>query len=195
MFYWFLLLASVIFLDLILSGDNAVVIGMAAQHLDKEKRGVAITLGMSFAILMRLLFALFAVVLLNHQIFGFLGGLLLLYVAYSLGKDLMTDKKEEEEPPVAGYTLLRAVTLIALADISMSLDNILAVAALARNHPLIMVFGFFVSMLLLIPVARWVSDFMETHKWVNWVGLVLILWVAGDLLFANYDATLSLIRS
>jgi len=195
MFYWFILLASVIFLDLILSGDNAVVIGMAAQHLDKEKRNAAITLGMSFAILLRLTFALFAVALLNHQIFGFLGGLLLLYVAYSLGVDLLAAGKPEAEPAPSSVTFLKAIGLIAMADVSMSLDNILAVAAIARNHPVVMVFGFFVSMLLLIPVAKWVSNFMETHKWMNWVGLVLILWVAGDLLFANYDATLSLIRS
>jgi len=198
--YSILLLGSVIFLDLILSGDNAVVIAMAANGLPKEDRDKAITLGMGMAILLRILFALFALFLLAWHIFAFLGGCLLLWVAYGMGKEMWAEAKgtADSAKPAdvsADNRFWKAMGVICAADVSMSLDNVLAVASLARNHPFIMGVGFLFSMGMLTIAARWVADLMETHKWMSWVGLGLIVWVAIDLIVGNYDATLTLMRS
>jgi YjbE family integral membrane protein len=199
--YSLFLLCSVIFLDLILSGDNAVVIAMAANGLPKEDRDKAITIGMGAAVVLRVLFALFALFLLAWHIFAFLGGFLLLWVAYKMGRDLYKDSLLTGQPPPlepledVPTAFWKAIGIIAAADVSMSLDNVLAVASLARNHPFIMGMGFLGSMIMLTWAARKIADLMEGRKWLSWVGLVLIVWVAIDLIVGNYDATLTLMRS
>lgn len=192
--YALLLLGSVVFLDLVLSGDNAVVIGMAANRLPRRQRNFALAIGMLAAAVMRILFALIAVTLLAHHIIAFFGGLALLYVAYKLARDTISPQEEIARTHFA-IQFIKAAGLILIADISMSLDNILSVAALARNHVVIMVVGFALSIAFVTILATWVADLLDRYKWLNWVGIVLIGWVAIDLIVGNFDQTLALIRS
>lgn len=195
MVYAFILLGSVVFLDMILSGDNAVVIAMAANGLSPANRNRAILFGMIGAAIARILFALLATSLLHSHLIGFLGGLILLWVAYKLGKDLLTEKAAGETPLEGPQSFFYAIGLILMADISMSLDNVLAVAALARNHPWIMGLGILVSIFFLAYTAKYIADLMLKWKWISWLGLVLILWVAFDLILSNYDFTLTFLRA
>jgi YjbE family integral membrane protein len=195
LFYPLLLLGSVIFLDICLSGDNAVVVAMAANGVKKELRDAAIFLGMGLAAVLRILFALIATALLNNHWVAFIGGILLLWVAYKLGKDLLA--KSDGDDPAANkeHTLWSALLTIVVADISMSLDNILAIAGLARNHPFIMALGIGASIFILVFVARRVAELLQRYRWLNWVGLALILYIAIDLISGSYDSTLMMMRS
>jgi YjbE family integral membrane protein len=196
LFYPLLLLGSVIFLDICLSGDNAVVVAMAANGVKKELRDAAIFLGMGLAAVLRILLALIATTLLNNHWIAFIGGLLLLWVAYNLGKDLFAKAQDDgKEMPNRSHTMWSALLTIVAADISMSLDNILAIAGLARNHGIIMAIGILASIFILVFVARHVATLLEKHKWLNWVGLVLIIYVAFDLISGSYDSTIVIMRS
>lgn len=174
-----IVLASVIFLDVILSGDNAVVIGMAANTLPPEQRNHAIIYGMSLAAISRIILSLFAISLLHYRLISIVGGISLLWVAYRLGKF----SKKETKTVRQGNDLLGAVGLIVLADVSMSLDNVLAVAGIARNNPLIMVLGLVVSIACVAIGAKIVSGLLERFKWLNWVGVGLIVMIALELIF------------
>lgn len=195
MFYPILLLGSIIFLDLCLSGDNVVVIAMAANGLPEKLRNSAINSGMVLAAALRIVLALFATLLLRNHWIGFLGGLALLYVAYKLVLQVTSKDGADEatKKPAASYA--QALVLIMLADISMSLDNVLAVAALARNHWLLLVIGIAASIYFLTVATKWVSQFMLKYPWLNWVGIALIVYVAFGLLFGSYDVTISSIRN
>lgn len=178
-------LISVVFLDVLLSGDNAVVIGMAANTLPKVQRNTAIFLGMVVAALARIIFSLFAVSLLKYRAVSIAGGFVLLWVIYKLVKDILAEKKEEEgsAPEKPRKSLLSTIGIIAAADISMSLDNVLAVAALARNNPFILVIGLVTSIALLGFGAKLVSKLLEKWPWLSWVGAALIFVIALELIF------------
>lgn len=181
-----LVLVSVVFLDVLLSGDNAVVIGMAANTLPKVQRNTAIFLGMVVTALARIIFSLFAVSLLKYRAVSIAGGFVLLWVIYKLVKDILAEKKEEEEgsaPEKPRKSLLSTIGIIAAADISMSLDNVLAVAALARNNPFILVIGLVTSIALLGFGAKLVSKLLEKWPWLSWVGAALIFVIALELIF------------
>lgn len=196
LFYPLLLLGSVIFLDICLSGDNAVVVAMAANGVRKEMRDAAIFMGMGLAAVLRIILALFATVLLNNHWIAFLGGLALLWVAYNLGRDLFIKADDDgADLPNRSHTVWSALLTIVVADASMSLDNILAVAALARNHGIIMALGIAVSIFILIFFARRVATLLEKHKWLSWIGLALIIYVAFDLISGSYNSTIVVLRS
>jgi YjbE family integral membrane protein len=195
LFYPLLLLGSVIFLDICLSGDNAVVVAMAANGVKAELRDAAIFLGMGLAAVLRILLALVATALLNNHWIAFLGGFLLLWVAYKLGKDLLAKDSDKADASKKPGTLWSALLTIVAADISMSLDNILAIAGLARNHPFVMALGIAASIFILVFVAKRVAALLDKYRWLNWVGLVLILWIAIDLISGSYNSTLTLMRS
>lgn len=196
LFYPLLLLGSVIFLDICLSGDNAVVVAMAANGVKKELRDAAIFLGMGLAAVLRIMLALIATTLLNNHWIAFLGGILLLWVAFNLGRDLFAAAAQKDDgPAVKTHTVWSALLTIVAADISMSLDNILAIAGLARNHGVIMAIGILASIFILVFVARRVAVLLETHKWLNWVGLIMIIWVAIDLISGSYDSTVVMMWS
>lgn len=174
-------LLSVVFLDVTLSGDNAVVIGMAANTLHESQRTRALIFGMSLAVICRIILSLFAISLLQYRLISVLGGLGLFWVAYKLGNDLF-EKTEKKEPKLPeGKTFWATIGLIAVADISMSLDNVLAIAGIARNNPLTMVIGLVLSIALVAFAARFLADLLEKFKWLNWVGVGLIIAVAIDL--------------
>lgn len=194
MFYWLFLLGSIIFLDVCLSGDNAVVIAMAANGLPEKQRDSAISGGMVLACAVRIVLALFATFLLANHWVAFLGGLGLLWVAYKLFLQIRGKAAGPSTvTPAVSYT--DALLLIMVADITMSLDNVLAVAALARNHWFLMILGITASIVFLTYAAKWVAKLLEKYPWINWVGLLMIVYVAVDLISGSYDITLSTIRS
>lgn len=195
LFFPIILLGSVIFLDICLSGDNAVVVAMAANGLQREIRDHAIFLGMALACILRVLLALAATSLLQSHILAFLGGLALLWVAYRLGKDLLGKAEDHPGRVKSSVSFAGALATIVVADASMSLDNVLAVAALARNHPFIMIIGIAASIFILAFVARKVAAVLERYPWLSWLGLFLIVWVAFDLIFGTYNVSLAMLRT
>lgn len=175
---------GVIMIDLTLAGDNAVVIGLAAAGLPAHQRGKAIMIGILAATVMRIGFASVAVQLL--QIVGLLlaGGLLLLWVSWKMWQELRTPDPDPQaelgqtslEAPAK--SLRQAVIQIIVADLSMSLDNVLAVAGAAREHPWVLVFGLALSIVLMGVAATYIARLLERHRWIAWVGLAIILFVA-----------------
>ena len=190
-------LATVIGIDIVLAGDNAVVVGMAAAGLPKELRGKAIFIGIVAAMLMRVGFALMTAQLMTIVGLMAAGGLLLLWVAWKLWRELHEgaaekaaiaaavagEGKEYIPPEAEKKTLRQAVIQILVADLTMSLDNVLAVAGAAHQHPYIMAFGLVLSIALMGIAATWIARMLERHRWIAYVGLALILYVAFKMIW------------
>jgi YjbE family integral membrane protein len=186
-------LLQVIMIDLVLAGDNAIVIGLAAAGLPKEQRGKAILIGIIAATVLRIGFASITVQLL--QIIGLLlaGGVLLLWVCWKMWRELRAgpehDLDELEKlnadgsPTGPRKTLGQAIWQITIADVSMSLDNVLAVAGAAREHPTILIFGLVLSIALMGLAASFIAKLLQKHRWIAYVGLAIILYVAGDMIY------------
>ncbi|KZD24995.1 TerC family protein [Tardiphaga robiniae] len=187
-------LFQVVMIDLVLAGDNAIVIGLAAAGLPKEQRGKAILIGIIAATILRIGFASITVQLL--QIIGLLlaGGILLLWVCWKMWRELRTEHEHdldalENQLNTDGTTngprktLGQAVWQITVADVSMSLDNVLAVAGAAREHPTILIFGLVLSIALMGLAASFIAKLLQKHRWIAYVGLAIILYVAGDMIY------------
>ena len=192
-------LSTVIGIDIVLAGDNAVVIAMAAAGLSKELRAKAIMIGIVAAMLMRVIFALVAAQLMTIVGLMAAGGVLLLWVAWKLWRELRDNQSsqqtssssealsEGEESPTVFVperkTLRQAIVQILVADLTMSLDNVLAVAGAAHDHPYIMAFGLFLSVALMGVAATWIARLLERNRWIAYVGLLLILYVALKMIW------------
>jgi len=192
-------LAQVVMIDLVLAGDNAIVIGLAAAGLPKEQRRKAILVGILAATGLRICFASITVQLL--QVIGLLlaGGILLLWVCWKMWRELRTSHAQERDAEealadqdlnrdgtVAGpprKTLGQAIWQIVIADVSMSLDNVLAVAGAAREHPVILIFGLTLSIALMGVAASFIARLLQKHRWIAYVGLLIILYVAFDMIY------------
>ena len=193
-------LLQVIMIDLVLAGDNAIVIGLAAAGLPKEQRNKAILLGIVAATVLRILFAAVTTQLL--AIVGLLlaGGLLLLWVCWKMWHELRTSQHETHAAQEAladadldasggiaegapRKTLRQAAIQIIIADVSMSLDNVLAVAGAAREHPWVLVFGLALSIALMGLAASYIAGLLQRHRWIAYVGLAVILYVAGEMIY------------
>jgi YjbE family integral membrane protein len=189
---------TVVMIDLVLAGDNAVVIGLAAAGLVKEQRGKAILIGVLAATVLRILFALVATQLLVIIGLLFAGGVLLLWVCWKMWRELRTPHHDEPEAlegqdldgdgkiagqPIARKTLTQAVIQIVIADVSMSLDNVLAVAGAARDHWQVMVFGLALSVLLMGVAATLIARLLHKHRWIAYIGLLIILYVALHMMW------------
>ena len=190
---------TVVMIDLVLAGDNAVVIGMAASGLEKHHRGRAILIGVLIATVLRILFALIATRLLTVIGLLFAGGVLLLWVCWKMWRELhaatatndaheaLSGQDTNADGVVAGRpkgkTLGQAVVQIVIADVSMSLDNVLAVAGAAHRHPLILVFGLALSVLLMGVAASLIARLLHKHRWIAYVGLLIILYVAAHMMW------------
>ncbi|MFY9602160.1 MAG: TerC family protein [Pseudolabrys sp.] len=186
-------LLQVIMIDLVLAGDNAVIIGLAAAGLPPERRGRAILVGIAAATVLRLVFAAVAVELL--EIVGLLlaGGILLLWVCWKMWRELRGPSAEDTEAAltkgeahVPRKTFAQAAWQIVVADISMSLDNVLAVAGAARDHPAALVFGLALSIVLMGVAAGFIAKLLNRHRWIAYVGLAIILYVALDMIWRGY---------
>ena len=171
-------LVSVVLIDVVLAGDNAVVVGTAAAGLPPAQQRRVILLGAGLALVARILFALVAMQLL--AIIGLLlaGGLLLLWVAWKIWRELQPRRPRQKtppRPPRRAKTMRSAIMQVAVADISMSLDNVLAVAGAARDHPYIMIFGLVLSIALMAVAAQLIARLIDRHRWIAYVGLVIVL--------------------
>jgi YjbE family integral membrane protein len=185
-------LLQVVLIDLVLAGDNAIVIGLAAAGLPQAQRGKAILIGIVAATMLRILFAGLATQIL--QIVGILlaGGILLLWVCWKMWRELRAsstgpmDAKEAVGASAGSKsrkTLVQASWQIIVADVSMSLDNVLAVAGAAREHPVVMIFGLGLSIAMMGVAASFIARLLQNHRWIAYVGLVVILYVAVDMIF------------
>lgn len=174
-------LFQVIMIDVSLSGDNAVVIGMAAAGLEEKQRKRAIFFGILFAILIRIIFSIGTVQILNLPYLALFGGLLLLYVCWKMFKDLQADGNSDSSV-IHHKSIFKAILQIIVADASMSLDNVLAVAGAAREHIVIMGFGLLLSIGFMAVAANLIAGLLAKWKWLNYIGLGLILYVAVNLI-------------
>lgn len=185
---------QVVWIDLALAGDNAVVIGLAAAGLAKEQRGRAIFFGIVAATILRIVFALMTTTLLSIVGLLFAGGVLLLWVGWRMWRELMNPPHAdrgadvlEGEPPSGGpakpKSFRDAITQIVVADVSMSLDNVLAVAGAAHEHPSVLIFGLALSIALMGFAATFIARLLERHRWIGFLGLVIILYVALKMMW------------
>lgn len=190
---------KIIIADLILSGDNALIIGMAAAGLAPELRKKAILYGMIIAAVLRILFAIVATTLLGVPGLLFVGGLLLVWVCWRLyceireGQDLQAEMAlMEAADPEEGYTgapkrtLYSALISITIADVSMSLDNVLAVAAIADGDTTMLVFGLGLAIVLMAFAATMIMHLLAKYPWISWLGLIVLVYVAGEMLFRGF---------
>jgi YjbE family integral membrane protein len=181
---------QVIMIDLVLAGDNAVVIGLAAGGLDPSRRARAILVGIGAATALRVLFAVFAIELLDIVGLLLAGGILLLWVCWKMWRELRgRSQKHAKTTPAADdanaprKSFAQAAWQIMMADVSMSLDNVLAVAGAAREHPAALVFGLGLSIVMMGVAASLVARLLERHRWIAYVGLAIILYVACDMIW------------
>ena len=177
---------QIVFIDLVLAGDNAFIIGMVASQFKDEIRKKIIFWGIGAAIVLRIIFTLLTAYLMQINGLKTIGGLLLLYIAYKLYKDVIkngikVDKKIQADSP----NYFKAIMTVVIADVSMSLDNVLGVAGAAREHYTLLVFGLILSIVLMATVATIISKWIKKYKWIGWLGLLAILAVAFDLIYSD----------
>ena len=180
---------QIILIDLVLSADNAVIIGMAASQFDPEIRKKVLIIGTGFAVVFRILFSAMTAYLMQFQGIRTIGGILLLWVSYKLYVDIL--KKKEETKDISKYQVAesersnfrKAVMTVIIADITLSLDNVIAVAGAAGTHYFLLIFGLALAIILMVTLANAISIYIKKYKWIGWLGLLSILWVAGDLIW------------
>ncbi len=180
---------QIILIDLVLSADNAVIIGMAASQFDPAIRKKVLIIGTAFAVVFRILFSAMTAYLMQFQGIRTIGGILLFWVAYKLYVDIL--KKKEETKDLSKYQVdvsersnfRKAVMTVIIADITLSLDNVIAVAGAAGTNYGLLVFGLALAIILMVTLANAISIYLKKHKWIGWLGLLSVLWVAGDLIW------------
>ena len=177
---------QIVFIDLVLAGDNAIIIGMVASQFDNNLRKKIIFWGIGAAIVLRIIFTLITAYLLQIDGLKFIGGLLLLYIAYKLYKDVI--KNEISNNPkikTENSNFFKAIITVIIADVSMSLDNVLGVAGAAKDHYILLVFGLILSIILMATVANIISKWIKKYKWIGWLGLLAIVVVAIELIYSD----------
>ena len=181
-----LIFIQIILLDLVLAGDNAIIIGMVASQFPNEQRKKIIFWGIGAAIVLRIIFTLITAYLLQITGLRLIGGLLLLYVCYKLYVDVVKgNATEEKSPSVENTNFFKAITTIIIADVTMSLDNVLAVAGAAKDHYYLLIFGLVLSIALMAVAANLISKWIKKYKWIAWLGLLAILFVAIELIYTD----------
>ena len=177
---------QIVFIDLVLAGDNAIIIGMVASKFPLEQRKKIIFWGIGAAIILRIIFTLLTAYLLQITGLRLIGGILLLYICYKLYVDVIkNDSKDNEDVKVDDSSFFKAITTVILADITMSLDNVLGVAGAARDHYTLLVFGLILSIILMATAATLISKWIKKYRWIGWVGLFAILFVAIELIYTD----------
>ena len=177
---------QIVFIDLVLAGDNAIIIGMVASKFPLEQRKKIIFWGIGAAIILRIIFTLLTAYLLQITGLRLIGGILLLYICYKLYVDVIkNDSKNNEDIKVDDSSFFKAITTVILADITMSLDNVLGVAGAARDHYTLLVFGLVLSIVLMATAATLISKWIKKYRWIGWVGLFAILFVAIELIYTD----------
>ena len=177
---------QIVFIDLVLAGDNAIINGMVASQFPLDQRKKIIFFGIGAAIVLRIIFTLITAYLLQITGLRLIGGLALLYICYRLYVDVVKkDIEENNEIKVDKSNLLKAITTIIIADVTMSLDNVLGVAGAARDHYVLLVFGLVLSIILMATAATLISNWIKKYKWIDWLVLIAILAVAIDLIYTD----------
>ena len=177
---------QIVFIDLVLAGDNAIIIGMVASQFPIDQRKKIIFWGIAFAVILRIIFTLITAYLLQITGLKLIGGILLLYICYRLYVDVIKNKDEEKKDiKVDNSTFFKAMTTVIIADVTMSLDNVLGVAGAARDHYLLLIFGLALSIALMATAATLISGWIKKYRWIAWGGLFAILAVSIELIYTD----------
>ena len=177
---------QIVLIDLVLAGDNAIIIGLVASQFDQNLRKKIIFWGIGAAIVLRIIFTLITAYLLQIDGLKAIGGLLLLYISYKLYRDVIKNESYGEKKIKSGnLTFYKAILTVIIADVSMSLDNVLGVAGAAKHHYFLLVFGLILSILLMATVANVISGWIKKYKWIGWLGLLAVLVVAIELIYSD----------
>ena len=179
------ILSQIIFIDLVLAGDNAIIIGMVASKFPPDQRKKVIFWGIGGAVILRIILTLLTAYLLQITGLRLIGGLLLLYIVYKLYVDVIKGAEQEEDIKVDNSSFLKAIWTVLLADFTMSLDNVLGVAGAAGDHYGLLIFGLVLSIVLMATAANLISGWIKKYKWIAWAGLFAILIVAVQLIYTD----------
>ena len=181
-----IIFSQIVFIDLVLAGDNAIIIGMVASKFPLDQRKKIIFWGIGGAVVLRIILTLFTAYLLQITGLRLIGGILLLYIVYKLYVDVIKNaSSENKDINVDSSSLLKAIWTVLLADFTMSLDNVLGVAGAAGHHYHLLIFGLILSIILMAVAATLISRWIKEHKWIAWVGLLAILIVALELIYTD----------
>ena len=176
----------IVLIDLVLAGDNAIIIGMVASQFPPEQRKKIIFWGISGAVVLRIILTLLTAYLLQIQGIRLIGGLALLYIVYKLYVDIIKKQSEDHENiKVDNSSFFKAITTVLIADFTMSLDNVLGVAGAAKDHYFLLIFGLLLSIAIMAVGATLISGWIKKYKWIAWLGLIAILVVAVDLIYTD----------
>ena len=181
------ILTQIIFIDLVLAGDNAIIIGMVASKFPVQQRKLIIFWGIGGAVVLRIILTLLTAYLLQISGLRLIGGLLLLYIIYKLYVDVIKGGAKNDNIKVDNSSFLKAIWTILLADFTMSLDNVLGVAGAAGHHYHLLIFGLILSIVLMAVAANLISGWIKKYKWIAWLGLLAILAVAIDLIYTDIN--------
>ncbi len=179
------ILTQIIFIDLVLAGDNAIIIGMVASKFPPDQRKKVIFWGIGGAVILRIILTLLTAYLLQITGLRLIGGILLLYIVYKLYVDVIKGATKNEDIKVDNSSFLKAIWTVLLADFTMSLDNVLGVAGAAGHHYHLLIFGLILSIVLMAVAANLISGWIKKYRWIAWLGLLAILIVAVDLIYTD----------
>ena len=179
------ILTQIIFIDLVLAGDNAIIIGMVASKFPPQQRKKVIFWGIGGAVVLRIILTLLTAYLLQITGLRLIGGILLLYIVYKLYVDVIKGSEKQENINVDNSSFLKAIWTVLLADFTMSLDNVLGVAGAAGEHYGLLVFGLILSIILMATAATLISGWIKKYRWIAWLGLLAILVVAVELIYTD----------
>jgi YjbE family integral membrane protein len=179
------ILSQIIFIDLVLAGDNAIIIGMVASKFPVDQRKKVIFWGIGGAVILRIILTILTAYLLQITGLRLIGGLLLLYIVYKLYVDVIKGQSNEEDIKVDNSSFMKAIWTVLLADFTMSLDNVLGVAGAAGDHYTLLIFGLALSIILMATAANLISRWINEYKWIAWIGLIAILVVAIELIYTD----------
>ena len=179
------ILGQIIFIDLVLAGDNAIIIGMVASKFPVEQRKKVIFWGIGGAVILRIILTIMTAYLLQITGLRLVGGLLLLYIVYRLYTDVIKGHANSEDVKVDNSSFMKAIWTVLLADFTMSLDNVLGVAGAAGDHYVLLIFGLALSIILMATAATVISRWINEYKWIAWLGLIAILVVAIELIYTD----------
>ena len=179
------ILGQIIFIDLVLAGDNAIIIGMVASKFPAEQRKKVIFWGIGGAVILRIILTMLTAYLLQITGLRLIGGLLLLYIVYKLYTDVIKGQSGDEDVKIDNSSFMKAIWTVLLADFTMSLDNVLGVAGAAGDHYALLIFGLALSIILMATAATVISRWINEYKWIAWIGLIAILVVAIELIYTD----------
>jgi len=186
-----IIFSQIVFIDLVLAGDNAIIIGMVASKFPTNQRKKIIFWGIGGAIILRIILTMLTAYLLQITGLRLIGGLLLLYIVYKLYVDVIKNDSNDEHIKVDNSSLVKAIWTVLIADFTMSLDNVLGVAGAAGDHYILLIFGLVLSILLMATAANLISKWIKKYKWIAWVGLLAILIVAVQLIYTDLQILLN----